>query len=217
MARDVQVIWVRSEPKYFCKGGWTGVSVICPAGNVSERDGRFASCHLRHSGTCEARTRNDGSYVEGLGITVIGLALIPQDGSASLTQPDSGTTRPGWNERLALFVAGAGFGGFVFCSILHSYLSPANRPISPEPTLGYIYRFKAKYGVVYGTHFEYSAVFYGFWMMWLVGVVSMLWFGSIEPKSRVYPRYPWQVFAAFAISMVLYYVIWQLSIYAARS
>jgi hypothetical protein len=32
MARDVQVIWVKSEPKYFCKGGWTGVSLICPSG-----------------------------------------------------------------------------------------------------------------------------------------------------------------------------------------
>jgi hypothetical protein len=26
---DEEVIWVKSEPKYFCKGGWTGVSVIC--------------------------------------------------------------------------------------------------------------------------------------------------------------------------------------------
>ena len=29
---DKQVIWVRSEPEYFCKEGWTGVSVICPSG-----------------------------------------------------------------------------------------------------------------------------------------------------------------------------------------
>jgi hypothetical protein len=31
MAIDKQVIWVRSEPEYFCKEGWTGVSVICPS------------------------------------------------------------------------------------------------------------------------------------------------------------------------------------------
>jgi hypothetical protein len=161
-------------------------------------------------------SRNDDRCVEGLGITVIGLVLIPQDGSASLTQPDSGTTRPSWNQRLALLVAGAGFGGFGFCGILHSYLSPANRPTSPELALGYTHLLKGKYGVVYGTLFEYSDVFYGFWMMWLVGVVSMLWFWSIEPKSRVYPRYPWQVFVAFAISMMLYYVIWQLNNYVAR-
>jgi hypothetical protein len=22
-ANDIEVIWVRSEPEYFCKGGWT--------------------------------------------------------------------------------------------------------------------------------------------------------------------------------------------------
>jgi hypothetical protein len=26
----MQVIWVKSEPKYFFEGGWTGESVICP-------------------------------------------------------------------------------------------------------------------------------------------------------------------------------------------
>jgi hypothetical protein len=29
IAIDKQVIWVRSEPEYFCKEGWTAVSVIC--------------------------------------------------------------------------------------------------------------------------------------------------------------------------------------------
>jgi hypothetical protein len=31
MARDQEVIWVKRQWKYFCEGGWTGVSVICPS------------------------------------------------------------------------------------------------------------------------------------------------------------------------------------------
>src|SRR6266849_10296737 len=30
-ARDIEVIWVRPETKYFCKRDWTGKSVICPS------------------------------------------------------------------------------------------------------------------------------------------------------------------------------------------
>ena len=33
-ATDMQVIWVRREWKNFCKGGWTGESVICPSGQA---------------------------------------------------------------------------------------------------------------------------------------------------------------------------------------
>ena len=29
----IQVIWVKSEPKYFCKQGWTCDLAICPSGN----------------------------------------------------------------------------------------------------------------------------------------------------------------------------------------
>jgi hypothetical protein len=36
MAKDMQVIWVRSEPEYFYRRGWTGGSVICPSGNLQE-------------------------------------------------------------------------------------------------------------------------------------------------------------------------------------
>jgi hypothetical protein len=32
MTGNTQVIWVRSEAKYFCKRGWTQHRVICPAG-----------------------------------------------------------------------------------------------------------------------------------------------------------------------------------------
>jgi hypothetical protein len=37
MARNKQVIWVKSEPEYFCRMGWTGVSVICPTGGKITR------------------------------------------------------------------------------------------------------------------------------------------------------------------------------------
>jgi hypothetical protein len=32
MARDIKVIWVKREGKYFCKWGWTANSLICPSG-----------------------------------------------------------------------------------------------------------------------------------------------------------------------------------------
>jgi hypothetical protein len=32
IAIDVEVIWVRSEPEYFCEEGWTDKWVICPTG-----------------------------------------------------------------------------------------------------------------------------------------------------------------------------------------
>ena len=49
MARDMEVIWVKSERKYFCKRGWTCRSVICPSGsqlsiiNASQRVARCAA------------------------------------------------------------------------------------------------------------------------------------------------------------------------------
>jgi hypothetical protein len=36
MARDMWVIWVRRERKYFCEKGWTGGSVICPTGSIRQ-------------------------------------------------------------------------------------------------------------------------------------------------------------------------------------
>jgi hypothetical protein len=37
---DIEVIWVRREPKYFCKWGWTvnqsPCRLICPAGKSTE-------------------------------------------------------------------------------------------------------------------------------------------------------------------------------------
>jgi hypothetical protein len=30
---DEEVIWLKIEPKYFCKGGWTCDSLICPRAN----------------------------------------------------------------------------------------------------------------------------------------------------------------------------------------
>jgi hypothetical protein len=45
MTRDMQVIWVKSEPEYFCEEGWTGSSVICPSGIMSSID-RAGVAHL---------------------------------------------------------------------------------------------------------------------------------------------------------------------------
>ena len=146
-----------------------------------------------------------------------GLALTPPGGSASLTQPDSGATRLSWSwdERLVLFVIGASIGGFFFCGILHDYLSPPKRPVFPEPALGFTHFFKAKYGNVYGTFFEYLAVTYGPFVMWGVGLVTSAFFIlKIRQKSRTFPR---QILAAAAISMAMYYAVWRVSIDLAPS
>ena len=147
-----------------------------------------------------------------------GLTLAPPGGSVSLTQPDSGTARPSWTwyERLALFGMGVSFGGFVFSGIMHGNLSSPNRPVFPDPALGYTHLFNAKYGNVYGTYFEYLVVTYGVWATWGLGAVSGL-FGyslDIQHKSRTYPR---QILAAAAISMVLYYAIWRVFFSGVRS
>jgi hypothetical protein len=51
MARDVQVIWVKSEPEYFCRTGWTYHSVICPAGNPAR--GNIAADTMLSAGLCD--------------------------------------------------------------------------------------------------------------------------------------------------------------------
>jgi hypothetical protein len=141
-----------------------------------------------------------------------------------LTQPDSETTRPtfSWDEQLVLFAVGICMGGFLFSGLLHTYLSAPNRPLIPEPTLGYVYLFKARHGYVYGTFFEYLAVTYGVWVMWGTGALGGLFYFNLKNMNRpgwwrAYPRHPWQIIAATAISMPLYYAIWRVSIYVARS
>jgi hypothetical protein len=32
-AADIDLIWVFGKSEYFCKGGWTGKSLICPSGS----------------------------------------------------------------------------------------------------------------------------------------------------------------------------------------
>jgi hypothetical protein len=34
MAKDINLIWVCDEAKYFCGKGWTAHSVICPSGKI---------------------------------------------------------------------------------------------------------------------------------------------------------------------------------------
>ena len=147
-----------------------------------------------------------------------GIPFIGSAGSSSLKQPDSQTARPAWTwtERLVLFVVGAGIGGLLFCGALHTYLSPPNRPIIAEPELGYTHLFKAKHGDVYGTFFEYLAVTYGLWISWGIGAAAstFIYFLNIRQKSRTYR---WQILAAAAISMPLYYAIWRVFSYVAQS
>jgi hypothetical protein len=146
-----------------------------------------------------------------------GLVFDP-GGSVRLTLSE---TRFHWSrdELLVLCVMGVCISGFFFCGILHTELSPPNRPILPEPALGYTHLLTARHGTVYGTLFEYLAVTYGVWIMWALGALIGLIFFNLKNKdtSRTYPRLPWQILAAAAISMPLYYAIWQLSLYVARS
>jgi hypothetical protein len=120
---------------------------------------------------------------------------------------------------VVLFAVGACVGGFLFSGILHSYLSSPNRPLFPEPALGYTYLFKARHGYVYGTLLEYLAVTYGVWVMWGLGALGGLYYFGVKKRLKwsFYARYPWQTLAGTAISMALYYAIWRLSIYVARS
>jgi hypothetical protein len=145
-----------------------------------------------------------------------GLALTPPARSVGLTQPASATTRLSWRgcESLLLFAAGISLGGGFFCVGLLSNLSPSNRPVFPEPALGFTHLFRTRHGDVYGTLFEYLAVTFGAQTLWIAGLLISVFLGMIL-KARIALR--WQVLAGAAISMALCYAIWRLSIYAARS
>ena len=119
-------------------------------------------------------------------------------------------------ERCALFVVGAGLGGFAFCFILTGHLFPPKRPVLPDAALGYTYFFKIKSHGVYGTHFEYLAMTYGPLATWLIGLIGCVFTASLEgnSKSRAYPLH---IFVGAAVSMALYYAMWRACIYTARS
>jgi hypothetical protein len=51
MTRDVQVICVKSEPKYFSREGWTCDSVICPTGNPAR--GNISADTMLSAGLCD--------------------------------------------------------------------------------------------------------------------------------------------------------------------
>jgi hypothetical protein len=88
----------------------------------------------------------------------------PNDSTGSArANSDSGGSRSGlrWYERLFAIALGACIGSFLFVLLLSNYLSPPRRPVVPEVALGYTHFFKAKFGSVYGTYFEYLAVTYG--------------------------------------------------------
>jgi hypothetical protein len=45
-ASDVEVIWVKREPEYFCEGGWTAKPLICPSCKISRPSGRILCAKL---------------------------------------------------------------------------------------------------------------------------------------------------------------------------
>jgi hypothetical protein len=142
-----------------------------------------------------------------------------QNARTSLAEPNS-TPRPNLSSyrRLLTLLVGACFSCFWFAGTLYSYLSPPERPIAPEASLGYTHFFHTKYGGVYGTYLEYLAINYGIWViggsMLLAGLVAMKLKINLYESS---PAYPLLMFVASAISMVLCFVLWQGSLYFARS
>jgi hypothetical protein len=122
-----------------------------------------------------------------------------------------------WCRRLLTFVVGACFSAFWFAGTLHSHLSPPERPIAPEASLGFTHYFSTKHGGVYGTYFEYLTVNYGIWVMGagmlLAGLIA------IRLKINLYqvsPAYPLLVFVGAATSMVLCFTLWQICLHSAR-
>jgi hypothetical protein len=112
-----------------------------------------------------------------------------------------------------MLIIGACFGGFFFCGILHTILSPPMRPSSPEPALGYTYFLKTKYGAAYGTYFEYLAVNFGVWVTWSLGGLIGLFSwasGMVDMgESAIYRRTQWRVLGVAAFSCALFYAIWR--------
>jgi hypothetical protein len=136
------------------------------------------------------------------------LDVLEQQGSALAQRGESDMPRLEWTDRLTLFCAGLSMGGFFFCAMLNASLAPPNRPVIPDLAAGYTYLFSAKYGNFYGTFFEYWVMTYGVWLAFGVSAVAGLIAYSRDIK-RISPTYLRQVFAAAAISFVLFYAIWR--------
>jgi hypothetical protein len=138
---------------------------------------------------------------------------------SSLAQRDS-SSQPtsSFYGRLLAFVGGTCLRGLIFVANLDTYLSPDRRPLTPNVALGYTHLFKAKYGHVFGTYFEYLAITYGIWVTWggfvLAGLIAVKLKVNREGKR---PYQPLLVFAGSAVSVVFCYKIWQACLHIARS
>jgi hypothetical protein len=120
--------------------------------------------------------------------------------------------------RILTLALGALFAGLCFVGTLHARLSPPERPIVPEASLGYTYLFNTKHGGVYGTYFEYVTVSYGIWLTG--GGIFLAILTAIRLKINLYdgsPAFPLLIFVASTTSMVLCFALWQGSLYFARS
>ena len=143
------------------------------------------------------------------------LALPSSESAGSArANPDSDASRPDvrWYERLFAIVFGACMGGFLFVVLLSNYLSPPRRPVVLEVTLGYTHFFKAKFGSVYGTYFEYLAITYGVWVLWgggvLIGACVAMLKIKINENSLTFTLF---FLGGAAISLLLCYAIWRAS------
>ena len=120
-----------------------------------------------------------------------------------------------WSEHLVLWIAGVGAAGFFFCGGLHTNLLRSQPAYRRRTSAGLYALFTTRHGTVDGTPFEYLAVTCGIWAMWGLAALMTLIFFKLKNSDN--PRYPWQVWAATAISMPLYYAVWWMSLYVARS
>lgn len=81
--------------------------------------------------------------------------------------------------------------------------------------MGYTHLFKAKYSYGYGTYFEYLAVTYGVWSMWGLAIFCTALGYALGLQNKRTPG--WQVTAATAVSLALYFALWRLFFSGARS
>jgi hypothetical protein len=60
-ANDIEVIWVKREWEYFCKGDSTAELLICPSGKISRRPGRILRARREMKGVAIAAADVSGA------------------------------------------------------------------------------------------------------------------------------------------------------------
>jgi hypothetical protein len=148
------------------------------------------------------------------------LDQVGNDNSDLVAEVEPACSRPSLDryKQLLPFIVGTLLAGFFFVLTLSGYLSRENRPTMPEAALGYTYFVKVKFGSVYGTFFEYLAITYGIWLCWagllIAGVVGKTLGITINDGSLAFPL---RLFTGAATAMLVYYLLWQISLFPASS